>query len=177
MNDFLLMNDEELKGCGNPVLCLETAAFSLVSQKSMNHVNEPGGGTKTRDHRGDVVLPMLIHIIKSSWLVSSSDQETMTKCIQSAQSVSCRHFKLCRQLFRKTTSELLHCFPDWTSCLSVIYDKTKLFQLIFLFFFIFRRQKLLKPPGCLNSIQRSYWFTFHRALVCLLGHARFKLHV
>lgn len=41
VNDFLIVSNEKLKSCGNPMLCLEPAAFPLTFQISINHLNEP----------------------------------------------------------------------------------------------------------------------------------------
>lgn len=49
LNNFLLMNDEKLKSCGNTMLCLDTVAFSWASRISIILMILERAVAKTKD--------------------------------------------------------------------------------------------------------------------------------
>lgn len=65
------MNEEKLKSCGNPMLCLDTE-LSLAFQISINHINEPGEVTGLSKRSQQHCFINVGAGYKELWLASSS---------------------------------------------------------------------------------------------------------
>lgn len=142
------------------MLCLDTIAFSLASQISINHINDPGGGRGKTQKIPEIVLPKLVRLGSFPAPLWSGNNN---KYVESTRSVPCWRCSVCRQLFQRKW--ITGFFVMW----KFINDKYKLFQprVVFL-------QAFLSCSSPLDAWLNSK-IVFIYLSSCLLGLAAFKL--